>query len=253
MENIYSPINIAFNKFRLNCESLPEGRIPSVYNNEFKDLNDVIMDIASKYGHLFNQETINYYDHEVLKAWLQYSRNPTDIASYKLLNSRIIMFNDFNGRQLNLEKKLLHDLQQLGENMNFDERQIGYDEIKKTFSNALKEADISFLDKFKDKSNLRYIKKLAEIEISKGNSDIGTQLTLILAGASIFLSIYLSTKILVQKDFWNYYWMGVGIMIFIIGAGWKFLTRQEWLQTKKQKKEQKFLYDIILQVERRIP
>ncbi|MCZ7404937.1 MAG: hypothetical protein O8C67_08405 [Candidatus Methanoperedens sp.] len=187
LENIYSPINIAFNKFRLNCESLPEDRIPSLYNNAFKDLNDVIMDIASKYGHLFNQETINYYDHEVLPAWLQYSRNPTDIASYKLLNSRIIMFNDFNGRKLYSEKKLLFDLQQLGENMTFDEKLIESKEIRKIFLKAVKEDDKSFLDKFKEKKNLIYIQKLAEIEISKENSDIGTRFTLMFAGLSIFL------------------------------------------------------------------
>ncbi len=69
------------------------------------------MDIASKYGHLFNQETINYYDHEVWTAWLQYSLNPTDIANYRLLNSRINEFNRQNTTDMNREKELLDTLQ----------------------------------------------------------------------------------------------------------------------------------------------
>lgn len=110
LENIYSPINIAFNRFKLNCESLLDDRIPSVYNNEFKDLNDLIMNIARKYGHLFNQDTINYYDNEVWKAWLQYSSNST-IDNYKLLNSRIIEFNRQNTMNMNREMGLLVILQ----------------------------------------------------------------------------------------------------------------------------------------------
>ena len=151
LENIYSPINIALNKFKLNCEYLPEDRVPQVYNTEFKDLNDVIMDIASRYYHLLNQETINYYDKEVWKAWLQYSNNSSDINNYKLLNSRIKMFNDLNTRQLNLEKRLFNDLQQLGENMNFDETQMESNEIREIFLKGIKETKISFLDEFEDK------------------------------------------------------------------------------------------------------
>lgn len=122
LENIYSPIIIALNRFMLNCESLPENRIPVVYNNEFKDLNAVIMNIASKYYHLINQEILNYYSFELWKVWLQYSNNP-DIDNYKLLNSRIKMFGDYITKQLNLEKESLNKLQQLGEKMNADETQ----------------------------------------------------------------------------------------------------------------------------------
>ncbi len=125
LENIYSPINIALNQFMLNCESLPENRIPDVYNNSFKELNDVIMNIASKYYHLINQKIINYYNFELWKAWLQYSSN-ANIDNYKLLNSRIKMFGDYITKQLNLEKEYLNKLQQLGEKMVVDERQIGH-------------------------------------------------------------------------------------------------------------------------------
>jgi len=123
LENVYSPINIALNQFMINCESLPENRIPNVYNNSFIELNDVIINIASKYYHLIHQEIINYYNFELWKASLQYSSNP-DINNYKLLNSRIKMFGGYITKQLNLEKESLNKLQQLGEKMNVDDGQI---------------------------------------------------------------------------------------------------------------------------------
>lgn len=124
LENIYNPISIALNRFMINCESLPEDRIPGVYDKEFKDLNDVVMDIASKYYHLINQNIINYYNFELWKAWLQYSSRK-DIDNYKLLNSRIKMFGDYITKQLNLEKESLNKLQQLGEKMNVNVGQTG--------------------------------------------------------------------------------------------------------------------------------
>lgn len=124
LENIYSPITIALNQFMINCESLPENRIPEGYNNSFKDFNDVIMNIATKYYHLINQKIINYYNFELWQAWLQYSSN-SDIDNYKLLNSRIKMFGDYITKQLNLEKESLNKLQQLGEKMNVNVGQTG--------------------------------------------------------------------------------------------------------------------------------
>lgn len=135
LENIYSPILIALNQFMLNCESLPENRIPDVYNNAFKDFNDAIMNIASKYFHLMNQEIINYYNTELWKAWLQYSSRP-DIENYKILNSRVKMFGEYVTKQLNLEKESLNKLQQLGEKMVVNEKQIDSERIKETFSKA---------------------------------------------------------------------------------------------------------------------
>lgn len=151
---------------------------------------------------------------------------------------------EITGR-FNIEKKSLNGSQQLGENMNFDEKQIESMDIKKIFETSLKKNDISFLDNFKDKSNLKYIQKLAEIEISKENSDSGTRLTLILAGASIFLVF--SFEILNTPYLFKLYWMIAGIVIIIFGAGWRFF--RGW----KKEPRFDFLNDIILQVERKLP
>ncbi len=124
LEYIYSPINMALIQFIINCESLPENRIPQVYNYSFKELNDVIMNIASKYYHLIDQKIINYYNSELWKIWLQYSSRP-DIDNYRLLNSRIKMFGDYITTHLNLEKESLNRLQQDGENMVGVETQTG--------------------------------------------------------------------------------------------------------------------------------
>jgi hypothetical protein len=141
--------------------------------------------------------------------------------------------------------KLLNDLQQLGENMTFDEKQIESKDIRKIFETALKINDISFLDKFKDKSNLKYIQKLAELEISKKYSFAGIEFSVYGIGLALF--IVGSGNLANAPKYVLNYWEIAGIIIIIIAYFIKPWTR--W--SKKGRFD--FLNDIILQVERKLP
>lgn len=76
LENVYSPLNNALNKFRWNAESLPRDRIPQNYNREFEALYDDILKINNKYNHLINQKIKNRFQ-EVWDSWRQYLHDST--------------------------------------------------------------------------------------------------------------------------------------------------------------------------------
>ena len=110
LENIYSPMNIAYNEFRLKLDSLPNDRIPDNYCSEFIALNDAILKVSNKYYHLLTLEMLNYYSIELWKAWEQFLHART-LENYIILNSRINMFNDLSTREMKSEQELLNSLQ----------------------------------------------------------------------------------------------------------------------------------------------
>lgn len=248
LENVYSPLNNALNKYRLNTESLPIGRIPNNYNREFEALYDGILKINNKYNHLINQKINNRF-RVVWNSWIQYFNDST-LANYNILNEYINLFNAEITVHFNLEKKLFNNLQQLGENMNFDESQMESKEITKIFLKAVKEEDKDFLDKFNDENNLIYIQKLAELEISKEKSDIGTQFTLLITGISL---LYVSASYIFKAPS---YYLTVYLFLFsillIISAKYRgifiWITGQQFSHPRID-----LLNDIILQIERKLP
>ena len=243
LENVYSPLNNALNKFRWNAESLPKDRIPQNYNREFDALYDDILKINNKYNHLINQKIKNRFQ-DVWNYWRQYLHDPTE-PNYNILNDFINLFNAEITVHYNMEKNLFNNLQQLGENMDFDEKLIESREIIKIFLKALKEKDKSFLDKFKDKKNLIFIQKLAELEISKIYSDFGIQYTIIGLGLTMFLVG--SGNLANSPNYVLPVWYLAGIIIIIFGFFWNSL--KGW----KTGGRIDFLNDIILQVERKLP
>ncbi len=127
----------------------------------------------------------------------------------------------------------------------FDEKLIESKEIIKIFLKAVKEENKYFLDKFKDKKNLIYIQKLAELEISKIYSDLGIQFTLMGLGLALFIVGF--GNLTSAPNFVLYFWAIAGIFIIIIGIFWSSYSR--W----RIRARIDFLNDIILQVERRLP
>ncbi|MCK4797557.1 MAG: hypothetical protein KAT05_09260 [Spirochaetes bacterium] len=248
LENVYSPLNNALNKYRLNTESPLIDRIPNNYNREFEALYDDILKINNKYNHLINQKINNRF-RVVWNSWIQYLNDST-LANYNILNDYINLFNAEITVHFNLEKNSFNNLQQLGENMNFDESQIESKEITKIFLKAVKEEKISFLNEFADKNNLIYIQKLAELEISKEKSDIGTRFALLFTGISLFF-VSASELFEVLSDFITVYLILFSIFLVISARHWGFfmwITHQQFPVPKIN-----FLNDIILQIERKLP
>ncbi len=249
LENVYSPLNNALNKFRWNAESLPIDRIPQNYNREFEALYDDILKINNKYNHLINQKIKNRFQ-EVWNSWRQYLHDPI-LANYNILNDYINLFNAEITEHFNLEKNLFNNLQQLGENMNSEDESKKLDKLKTDFLKAVDEIDKVFLKNITDKNELKYIKKLAEIEISKKEFKIShtfTEVGLILAFLAIGISEILfgiSLKKNITAE-WSQYYLYGGLGIIILGILYIIWSR---LQMKNPKKQIEYMYDIILNVE----
>ena len=139
----------------------------------------------------------------------------------------------------------------LGEYMNSEDEQLKCENIKKSVKTAIEKEDRSFLNTVKDKSDLKFMQKCFEIEISEENTNNGIQLTLIALGLSIFL--YGLSQFLygyenqILQDFLSCYWIFSGIIIFFCGGFWGYLRQ---FNTKKQQRKIDFIYDMILQIER---
>ncbi|MFZ3166369.1 MAG: hypothetical protein WA130_02055 [Candidatus Methanoperedens sp.] len=118
LENVYSPLDNALNKFRLSNDSLPRDRIPENYNSDLNALNGDILKISDKYYHLIKQEIKNRYN-DLWKSWDIYKRDAT-LENYNLLNSRINLFNAEITKHFNIEKKSLNNLQKYQNDINSD-------------------------------------------------------------------------------------------------------------------------------------
>lgn len=109
LEHVYSPINNSLNKFKLELEPFPSDTIPDTYNELFKNLNYELMEVHKNYGHLFDQDLLQYH-HEVWDSWKQYSSRRI-LENYKNLNALINKFHALIGIKIREETKSLNNLQ----------------------------------------------------------------------------------------------------------------------------------------------
>lgn len=128
------------------------------------------------------------------------------------------------------------------------------DEFKKGFLIAANNRNLTFFDNIKADIDLRITKKLAEIEISK--KELGISMGLVYAGIILALGGIGVSEILfilptfIQLEKWSWYYLFGGIIIAFSGV---ILVCIYNLIIKKDLDYIEFLYDRILEIDRRLP